>query len=325
MGHLTVGQKYEIEHLLKDNYNHAQIARRIGRHKSTVAREIRRNADRRGGHYRAELAQGKTKVRHDSKNKKSCYTPEVRARVEQQLQLDYSPEQIVGRSRLERRDCVNHETFYKYIWKDKKAGGRLYLHLRRQGRAYNRRGAARAGRGMIKNRVSIEKRDPVVDARTRFGDLEVDTIVGRNHKGAIVTINDRASGMLKIKRTRTREAAEVTAAINELLGEWLPYIRTMTADNGKEFAHHEMVSEQAGIDFYFADAYSSWQRGANETLNWLVRQYFPKKTDFDMITDEQVQEVEDILNNKPGKRHDFETPLEIMEKLLFKNEVAFMT
>jgi IS30 family transposase len=125
--------------------------------------------------------------------------------------------------------------------------------------------------------VSIDKRPLVVDEKLRFGDLEADTILGKDHKGAIVTLNDRASGMLKMKRTKTREAIEVSLAINEMLEDWIPYINTITADNGKEFSEHKKIAKAYQVDFYFANPYSPWERGANENLNVLIRQYFPKK------------------------------------------------
>jgi len=220
---------------------------------------------------------------------------------------------------------VSVESIYLHIWEDKKNKGSLYKHLRRKGRRYNKRGLLKTGRGQIADRVGIEKRPAVVCQKRRFGDLEADTIVGKDHKGAIVTLNDRASGMLKMRKTATREAAEVENAIYEMLEEWIPYINTITSDNGKEFAEHKSIAEKCQIDFYFANPYSPWERGANENLNGLVRQYFPKKTDFSNITDREIKRIETKLNNRPRKRYNFETPLEVMDKLLFNSEVAFIT
>jgi len=144
--------------------------------------------------------------------------------------------------------------------------------------------------------------------------LEGDTIIGKDHKGAIVTIND----MLKMKKVNTREAAEVEQAIIELLEDWSPFnIRTMTVDNGKEFANHQSITQKTGVDIYFAKPYHSWQRGSNENLNGLIRQYIPKKTDFSLISDEYICYVENKINNRPRKRYGYHSPLEKMEKLLF--------
>ena len=158
----------------------------------------------------------------------------------------------------------------------------------------------------------------------RFGDIEIDLIIGMNHQQAIVTINDRVSGVLKMGKVKSKEAHEVRLVVNDLLEEWIPYIHTITSDNGKEFAQHEEIAGNLMIDYYFAHPYHSWERGANENLNGLIRQYFPKKTDFTIITDQQVKAVETKLNNRPRKRQGFKTPLAIMDKLLFNENVAFM-
>ncbi len=220
---------------------------------------------------------------------------------------------------------VSIERIYQYIWKDKKYKGDLYTHLRRQGRRYRKRGASKDSRGIIKNRVSIEKRPVVVEKRERFGDLEVDLIIGKNHNQAILTINDRASGMLKMKKILSKQASVVTEAITELLEDWQPYLYTITADNGKEFAGHQEVAEKLSIDYFFAHPYHSWERGANENLNGLIRQYFTKGSDFANITDQQVKQVETKLNNRPRKRYKYENPIFVMEQLLFNQKVAFVT
>ena len=149
----------------------------------------------------------------------------------------------------------------------------------------------------------------------------IDTIIGQNHQGAIVTINDRASGMLKMKKLNGKDAKELAIETVDILQEWKPFLQTITADNGKEFADHKFISEALGIKFYFARPYHSWERGSNENLNGLIRQYIPKKTDFSTITDEYVHYVETELNNRPRKRHNFETP----NYILNQKKVAFIT
>jgi len=171
----------------------------------------------------------------------------------------------------------------------------------------------------------IDKRPSIVEQRARFGDLEVDLIIGQNHKQAIVTLNDRASGMLKMKKVNTKKATEVTAAINEMLEDWIPYIHTITSDNGKEFAGHKKVALINNIDYYFANHYHSWERGSNENLNRLIRQYFSKKSDFRIITNQRIKQIEEKLNNRPRKRFNYENPIFVMNKLLFNQKVAFVT
>jgi IS30 family transposase len=324
MKHITLEQRYEIQSLLKAGYTQKDIAKAIDKSESTISREIKRNKDLRGCGYKATTAQNKYRKRLLEKPKHIRFTEAIKQNVEELLAEDLSPEQVVGLYKKLNKEVVSHETIYQHIWSDKKKGGELYTHLRRRGRKNKKRGSSRAGRGFIPDRIGIEKRPKVVDEKIRFGDLEVDTIIGKDHQGAIVTINSRATGMLKMKKVEKRTAEQVSLAIEELLQDWKPFVETITADNGKEFAMHQRISESLNIDFYFANPYHSWERGANENLNGLIRQYFPKKTDFSTITDAEIQRVEDKLNNRPRKRLNFETPLESMEKLLFNQEIAFM-
>jgi len=325
MTHLTVAQRYTISSMLKNGYSQSAIAATIAKDKSVVSRELKRNADARSGEYRSDLAQRKTDRRHKQKPKKVRFTDQVKANVEALLKQDYSPEQVAGTLKKQGKDGVSHERIYQYIWQDKKQKGDLHSHLRHQGRKYRKRGHFKDKRGIIKDRKGIEKRPEIVEKRERFGDLEVDLIIGKNHQQAILTINDRASGMLKMSKVTSKQALTVGQAIVEELRDWAPYIKTITADNGKEFAAHKYVAEQLNVDYYFARPYHSWERGSNENLNGLVRQYFNKSSDFTQITDEEVKAVEKKLNHRPRKRYGYENPAFIMDKLLFQQEVAFMT
>jgi IS30 family transposase len=238
-------------------------------------------------------------------------------RVETLLREDYSPEQVVGFLKQEGTACVSHERIYQHIWADKKRGGNLYKHLRTKGKRYRKRGAAKDKRGTICNKVSIEERPDIVEEKSRFGDLEIDTVIGKNHQGAIVTINDRATGMLKMKKIQKKEAALVKEAALELLQEWKPLIHTITSDNGKEFALHQDIAKELGIQFYFAHPYHSWERGANENLNGLIRQYIPKKTNFADISDQFIADIQDKPNNRPRKRLNFKSPNQTFLKVAF--------
>jgi IS30 family transposase len=325
MAHITNEQRYTINCMLDQGLKPVKIARLIKKDKSVISREIKRNSDQRSGVYKSDLAQRKYQKRLKDKPKYLKFTSSVKTRVEGLLREDYSPEQVVGYLKKEQEITVSIERIYQHIWTDKREGGDLHTHLRRQGRKYRKRGSAKDSRGRIKNRISIEQRPKIVDTRSRFGDLEVDLIIGESHKEAIVTINDRASGMLKMKKSKNKEAEVVKKIIVELLEEWKPFIQTMTSDNGKEFAGHEFVTEMLNIDYYFAHAYHSWERGSNENLNGLVRQYIPKKTDFRTVSDSYIKEIETKLNNRPRKRYNYETPIFVMEKLLFNQKVAFVT
>ena len=325
MKHLTVEQKYTISVMLKQGKMQKEIAETIGRDKSVISREISRNKDARNGEYRDGLANRKYNERQKGKRKHIRFTLEIKAYVKRLIEDEYSPEQIVGVSKNEGVSCVSHETIYQYLWQEKRKGGYLYNQLRRKGRRYRKRGNNKDSRGIIKGRIDIDQRPEIVDKKERFGDLEIDTIIGKDHKGAIVTINDRASGMLKMKKVKTKEAFEVEKATIELLKEWEPYLKTITADNGKEFANHQQIADNLKIDFYFAKPYHSWERGANENLNGLIRQYIPKKTDFDTITDVFVEYVQNKLNNRPRKRFDYKSPMFVRDELLFNQKVALIT
>ncbi len=325
MAHLTKEQRYTITCMLSQGYSKSKIALAIGKHKSTISRECKRNCDARSGSYEYELAHRKWKDRHKKKRKHIRFTEKIRSEVEKLLRDDYSPEQVVGILTKQGKEVVSVERIYQHIWQDKKHKGTLYTHLRRQGRKYRKRGAFKDSRGIIKDRISIEKRPDIVEKRERFGDLEVDLIIGKNHHQAILTINDRASGMLKMKKIASKESSVVTAAINELLEDWIPYINTITADNGKEFAGHKKVAEFLGIDYYFAHPYHSWERGSNENLNGLIRQYFPKGSDFSILTKQMIKQVEGKLNRRPRKRFSYQNPIFVMNQLLFNQKVAFIS
>ena len=241
--------------------------------------------------------------------------------VEVYLCEDYSPEQIIGVCKNKGVDCVSYERIYQHIWHDKKQGGKLHEHLRRQGRKYRKRGNRKDSRGIIPNKINISQRPVIVENKQRFGDLEIDTIIGKNHKQAIVTINDRAAGVLWMKRIKNRSADLVYKATIDLLEPYAPLIKTITSDNGKEFALFKKIAETLNVDFYFANPYHSWERGANETLNGLARQYIPKKTDFTSINDEFISNIEIKLNNRPRKRVGFICPNQKMSQLI--NQVAF--
>jgi transposase, IS30 family len=325
MSHLTESQRYTISTMLENGYKQTEIAKTIGKCKSVVCREKSRSSDKRNSLYKHDLANRKYRHRQKYKRKKHFFTESVKSYVESSLEQKFSPEQIAGIAKKEGVKCVSAERIYQHIWRDKKLGGKLFEELRTQGKRYRKRGAEKDKRGIIIGRRDISERPQVVEIKERIGDLEIDTIIGKNHQGAIVTINDRASGMLKMKKLESKNAEQLAIETIKLLSEWQPILHTITSDNGKEFAAHKTISDALGIDFFFAEPYHSWQRGSNENLNGLIRQYIPKQTDFSTITDEYVVYVENELNNRPRKRHNFETPNYVFNKLIRQEKVAFMT
>ena len=321
MSHLTVEQRYTIDVMHNNGYKQKDIAKSISKDKSVISRELKRNCDKRSGVYHSDLAHRKYIRRQKEKPKYIRFTSSVKMDVEALLKADYSPEQIVGTLKKQNKEFVSVERIYQHVWVDKKQKGELFNHLRNKGRHYRKRGNSKDNRGIIKNRVGIENRPKIVEQRSRFGDLEIDLIIGKNHNQAMLTICDRASGMLKIRKVKSKQADEVGRAIVDELEDWKPYIKTITADNGKEFALHEFVAENLGIDYFFARPYHSWERGSNENLNGLIRQYFKKSSDFTTITNERVKEVERKLNTRPRKRFNFEKPIFVMDNLLFNQKL----
>lgn len=310
MSHLTQQQRYTIGVMYAQNYSQKAIAETISKHKSVISRELKRNIDQISGGYHADLAEQKYLARKKNKPQKKRFTPEIKASVDALLSMDYSPQQVCGRLKLEGKPTVSHECIYQYVWAQKKGGGSLHEHLRRKGRKYRKRGAAKDTRGIIKDRVGIELRPEIVDKKSRIGDLEIDTIIGKNHKGAILTINDRRSSKVWMGLLKGKDALELAQMTVKLLAPYSSVIQTITADNGKEFAQHKLIAKRLEACFYFARPYHSWERGANENTNGLIRQYFPKGSSFENITHEDVRNVQNILNNRPRKKINFLTPNE---------------
>lgn len=306
-------------------HSQKDIAKAIDKDKSVVSRELRRNSDQRNGVYKHELAQRKYEQRQKNKPKCRRFSTEVQSFVDEYIKLDFSPEQVAGRAKKVGVVCVSPERIYQYIWANKKDGGELHTHLRHQGRKYRKRGASKDSRGIIKGRVSIKERPSIVEDKLRIGDMEIDTMIGRNHKGALLTINDRVSSKVWIAKLDSKDSAKLAQKAIDMLLPHQHILHTITSDNGKEFADHVTISHDLEIDFYFAEPYSPWERGANENTNGLIRQYFRKGTSFESITEKQIQDVQDKLNNRPRKKLNYSTPNEYFAINLSNPKVAFVT
>jgi IS30 family transposase len=307
---LTREQRYQIYALMKAGHSQTRTAEIVRCHRSTISRELSRNRGGRG--YRPKQAHELATSRH-----LSAYRPRISdqtwASVRQLLRQQWSPEQIAGRLKLEGQPSVSHERIYQHVYADKLRGGTLHRHLRCR-RVRRKRYGTNSRRGQIPNRVSIEARPKVVDARRRFGDWEADTIIGAGHHCAIVSLTERKSKLVRLCKVGGKTAEEVARASLALLSPLSAKVHTITSDNGREFAHHERIAAGLGARFYFAHPYSSWERGLNENTNGLVRQYFPKKHDFTTVTDAEVERVMGRLNNRPRKTLGFRTPNEVFFK-----------
>lgn len=313
--HLTYDERCQIYALNKSGINQSKIADQLKVSRSTVSREIRRNSGLKGYRYKQAHNQYLER-RKKASGKKHKMCGETVVLVEGFLSsAQWSPEQIAGRMKLKFPEYkVSHQTIYRYVRADRALGGSLYKGLRHKGKKYNKRKANDAGRGCIPNRVDISLRPAIVEKKERIGDWELDTIIGAKHKGAIVSMVDRVSKLVKLIKVSGKEAEEVEKAIIARLEPIKEYVFTCTADNGKEFANHLNISTALGADFYFATPYCSWERGLNEHTNGLVRQYICKGTLFDEVSDEDVLRIENLLNNRPRKELGFKTPLEVFKE-----------
>ena len=314
MSHLTFEERCKICILFQGEHSPAEIAKQLKRHRSVISREINRNRTQDG--YDERLAHQAAQNRRFRKPVKM--TADIQNLVEEKLNQQWSPEQISGRLKKDHGINISHETIYKHIRKNRKSGGTLYKELRHRGKKYNHRKGA-AGRGSIPNRVDINQRPPIVDTKTRVGDWELDTIIGAEHEGAIVSIVDRYSKWTALIKEERRTAIAVRDGIIEKLGSLKQFIHTLTSDNGKEFACHEDIAKALEAEFFFARPYHSWERGLNEHTNGLVRQYLPKGTKFSNCSHEQLDTIALLLNNRPRKVLHFRTPQEILSQWVSKH------
>ncbi len=307
---LTLSKRYQITALIKAGLNQKNIALELGVHPSTISRELRRNKDFIRG-YNAELVQVKVVKREKTKKKRSSLTKQIERYIRSKLKLDWSPEQISGRMKIDIGVSVVHETIYRYIYANKANGGKLYKYLRHKNKKYHKRSNDYKARGVIIDRVMIDKRPKIVEQKKRIGDLEIDTVIGKDHKGALVTVVDRKSKFTLIKNLPSKEAEVVTQALIEMIQPIKAVTHTITSDNGKEFAYHKQVSAALDADFYFANPYHSWERGLNEHTNGLIRQYLPKKSEFLHISKEEIITIQNRLNHRPRKSLGYKTPYEV--------------
>lgn len=311
--HLTRDQRCQLYTLNSSGKSIDNTAVILGVHRSTLYRELSRNKGQKG--YRYQQAHEKALEKKRLSSTRLKMTAELIAIIEEKLRLQWSPEQIAGwMNRHLDGQLISHETIYKYVWENKRQGGSLYTQLRHHGKKYNKRGSGKAGRGCIPGRIDIAERPAIVEEKNRLGDWEIDTILGKEHKGAVVSMVERHSKLTLLAPVPRKTAQEVEEALTRKLGEVADSVLTITADNGKEFANHELVTAKLGATVYFARPYHSWERGLNEHTNGLIRQYLPKYQRLDKVTRETVEEIEILLNNRPRKVLQFRTPIEVFNQ-----------
>lgn len=316
---LTLEQRYQISAFKQAGFSNSAVAQKLGVDKSTIGRELRRNRSKRG--YRALRAHHKALARRKEK---------ARRRIDEQtwrevqicLARQWSPEQISGRRALEGKPKVSREWIYQRIYQDKRAGGTLYRNLRCQ-KKRRQRYASYSRRGQWQNQTRIDERPVEANEKTRVGDWELDTIIGKGRRQAIVTMVDRQSKLTRLRRVTQKTGKAVARAIG--VGLRGLTVHTLTSDNGREFSAHQQIAGKLKAKFYFCYPYHSWERGLNENTNGLVRQYFPKQAEFAKITWAQIRVVEDKLNTRPRKTLGYRTPNEIYFKEQEQRKVALTT
>ncbi len=303
---LTLDERYQIKAYLEMGYSLREIAKKLLRNVSTICREIKRNTGKKG--YRPKQAQNFSDSRKSKGNKRISI--HMWALVAYCIKLDWSPEQIHGRlTFLGMKGVPSPEWIYVHIYEDKAKGGTLYKHLRCQKLRKKRHGSGQERRGRIPDRKPISDRPLVANNRERFGDFEGDTIVGKGHSGVILTHVDRRSRYLVMSYHPNRKADVISNATIETLADL--DVKTITYDNGKEFAAFKEVEEALGVDVYFANTYASWERGTNENTNGLIRQYLPKKMKFENLDPELIEAIQNKINNRPRKVLGYRTPAEV--------------
>ena len=307
--HLTEGERNQIYALKQAEKPIQTIANRLERSPSTISREIKRNSGQRG--YRPKQAQEKAMERKQIPRTQKMTNSTIQ-HIEQQLEQDWSPEQISATMKPMIGVRISPERMYQHIWNDKKQGGKLYTHLRIGGTKQRRK--KRGGkdwRGKIPNRVDIEQRPTVVDQKSRTGDWEADLVSGAHHQGFLVTLVERKQKFTLIGHVRHKQSLAVQQEIVRLLLPYKNVVHTITFDNGHEFSGHQAIAKALDCSCYFAKPYHSWERGVNENTNGLIRQYFPKKCDLREVSQDRLNEVMHQLNHRPRKDLAFQTPYEL--------------
>ena len=310
---ITYEDRCQIYALNTRGASQESIAEVLGVSQSAVSREICRNRGQRG--YRFNQAEAKAQARQVIRSKPRKLTAPVRRKIEAKLrQMRWSPEQVSGWLR-DQGIKLSHERIYQMIWQDKRDGGNLWRSLRRRGKRYNKRTGKNAGRGLIPNRTDISERPAIVARKARLGDWEGDTVVSAGHNGGLLTLVERKSKLTKISKLRRSTARATQRATVRRLKPIKKFVHTITFDNGKEFAAHQDIAHALKARIFFATPYHAWERGLNENTNGLIRDFFPKGTDFSMISNAEVAKVERLLNARPRKSLGFRSPQEVFDSL----------
>lgn len=306
---ITSEERYMLSLLRKQGFNASEIGRQLGRHRSTILREVRRNASH-GDAYRPFRANEKAHARRSRSRRNQRFTRQQLHRVETLLRRLWSPEQIAAMLRRHGPFCISHETIYRHVWLDRTLGGDLHSCLRFAAKLRRKRYRSYDSRGRLAGKRHISERPASVENRRQVGHWEIDTVMGKGSNHCLVSLVERKSGYLLIGKLKARTVAETDARTIRLIRRHVDRFTTITADNGTEFHGYQNIERATGVPFYFCTPHHAWERGTNENTNGLIRQYLPKYMNLDKVTQAQCNAIANKLNRRPRKRHDYRTPEE---------------
>ena len=311
---LTYEERIILITLKQQGLSIREIAKKINRHFSTIYRELERNRCRGIDRaYRAFKANRRAVARRRRSRRNSHYTEDDFLLVKKLLKLRFSPEQIIGFTRRLKLTLhkMSHETIYQYIWRDKRNGGNLWTYLRQSSKQRRKRYNAYDSRGRLAEKRHISERASVIETRKTKGHWEIDTVHGRGSNHCIVTLLERKTGYVLIGKSKDKSTTSVNKRIISMINKSPLIFKTITADNGTEFHQYKSVEKSCDVKFYFATPYHSWERGSNENVNGLIRQYLPKIESMANVTQQQCNKISEALNTRPRKRYDYKTPKEM--------------
>jgi IS30 family transposase len=306
---LHLEQRSQIVALKKAGHSNIFIAAQLNVHKSTIGRELKRNSSSKGT-YQPANAQLYANDRKTDKRKHIRFTKNMKDFISDKMENEqWSPEQISGWCNVNHIKMVSHETIYQYVYQEMRSGGTLYKKLRTQHKKRRKRTHRKHRRGLIPGRISIHKRPEIVNQKQRVGDWEIDLIIGT--KGVAATMVERKTQFALIVKADNKQADTIQTKIINALAPYKELVHTITSDNGTEFTNHQHIAKKLHADYFFADPYSSWQRGLNEYTNKLYRQYLPKKSNFNNYDSAYFNLIQNKLNTRPRKSLGFKNPLQV--------------
>jgi transposase, IS30 family len=308
---ITLADRYTIYHHKKQGTSNAEIARILGRHRSTIDRELKRNKCPSHGYYVVEKADSYARSRRSRSRRNTHFSDDDFMQVKRLIEKKWSPEQVSNYLAKQNILSISHETIYRYIWNDKSNGGSLWTHLRQSQKLRRKRYKAYDSRGRLANKRHISERPKSVETRRYKGHWEIDTVMGRGSKDCIVTLLERKSGFVLIGKLSDRTTASLNKRTLQLIKRDPNAFKTITADNGTEFHQYQRIEKTCSVKFYFANPYHSWERGSNENCNGLIRQYLPKGESMEKLSQKQCDAIALQLNRRPRKRHNYKTPEEV--------------